>query len=193
MSVSGAEKTPAVRVLVVDDDEYLLRALRRRLRDDPDVELITLDDPIDALLVVGAVNPDLVVIDAYMPGIDGLEVCRRIKSNDATKDLQVVVTSASVSDELVEAALEAGATRAVAKPLDVPELVRDMGSLDDPETVRLKRAIAAAQKRLHHAEVELLELQRQRLARGTEDVAEKAREAVRLAAADADDELSKLS
>lgn len=186
-------KTPVVRVVVVDDDVRLLRALQRRLQNNPNIELITFDNATDALLSVGALSPDLVVLDANMPELSGVEVCRRIKANTSTRDVAVVVTSGVVDSRLAADAQEAGADRAVAKPLDVVQLIESSISFEDEEVVRLKRAISAAQQHLHQAEERLLHLQRQVLARGTRDVLEQAREAVRQANESANDDLDKFS
>lgn len=130
-SVHEISPAPAhpVRVIVVDDDRLHLRALERRVRDCAQVELIVIDNAIDALLAVGSLQPDLVVIDVYMPGLDGLEACRRIKSNAKTKDVQVVIASSAMNPEVERAAREAGALRAISKPFDVVSLV----GLDDEE------------------------------------------------------------
>src|SRR5712691_10611555 len=109
-SISGRPR----RVLVVDDDVLQLRALERVLRDNKDVELLVADNAIDAMLQIGAVKPDLVVIDVFMPGLDGIEACRRIKANPETRDIQVVLASAALTEEIEVAALDAGARRAVA-------------------------------------------------------------------------------
>jgi CheY-like chemotaxis protein len=122
IEISPAPAHP-VRVIVVDDDRLHLRALERRARDCAHVELIVIDNAIDALLAVGSLQPDLVVIDVYMPGLDGLEACRRIKSNAKTKDVQVVIASGAMSKEVEVAAREAGALRAISKPFDVFSLI----------------------------------------------------------------------
>jgi acetolactate synthase-1/2/3 large subunit len=100
-----------------------LRALERVLRDNKQVELLVADNAIDAMLQIGAVKPDLVVIDVFMPGLDGIEACRRIKGNPETREIQVVLASAALTHEIEAAALGAGATRAVPKPLDVAALL----------------------------------------------------------------------
>lgn len=112
-----------VRVLVVDDDRNLLRAIERAARDDRKVELTVVDNAIDAMIAVGAIKPDLVVMDIFMPGLDGLEACRRIKANNETRDLQIVLASASLTPDLEAAAYKAGAKRAIAKPVDLVELL----------------------------------------------------------------------
>src|SRR5450432_641106 len=105
------------RVLIVDDDDLQLRAASRLARRDPRIELLLASNPIDALIMVGASRPDVVVLDVFMPNMDGFEVCRRIKANPDTRDIQVVLASASMNQELAEAARQVGATHAVAKPI----------------------------------------------------------------------------
>ncbi len=125
------------RVLIVDDDELQLRAVSRKARRDPRIELLLASNPIDALLMVGAAHPDVVVLDVFMPNMDGFEVCRRIKANPETRDIQVIIASATMDAELAESARLSGATHAVAKPLDLeiafaePTLPREStGELD---------------------------------------------------------------
>jgi len=110
-------------VLVVDDDRMQLRAIERVLRDQHDVELTLADNAIDAMIAVGAIKPDLIVMDIMMPGLDGIEACRRIKGNAETRDAQVVLASAMLTPELERAARQAGAKRAIAKPIDLAELL----------------------------------------------------------------------
>jgi acetolactate synthase I/II/III large subunit len=112
-----------MRVIVVDDDPLQLRAIERRFRGNPEIELIAIDNAIDALLAVGAHKPDLVVMDVFMPGLDGIEACRRIKSNPSTRDVQVVLASADMRADVERAASEAGARKAIAKPFDVAAML----------------------------------------------------------------------
>jgi hypothetical protein len=60
-------------VLVVDDDRMQLRAIERVLRDRAEIELTVADNAIDAMIAVGALRPDLVIMDILMPGLDGIE------------------------------------------------------------------------------------------------------------------------
>ncbi|HEY1552893.1 MAG TPA: thiamine pyrophosphate-binding protein, partial [Kofleriaceae bacterium] len=111
------------RVMIVDDDELQLRAAWRAARRDPDLELIVASNPIDALLNIGALRPDVVVLDLYMPNLDGIEACRRIKENVDMRDVQVVLMSAALDDDLAQAAHEAGAVLCVAKPIDLADVL----------------------------------------------------------------------
>jgi acetolactate synthase I/II/III large subunit len=115
--------TRPARVLVVDDDLTLLRALERTVRNDRKVELTLVDNAFDAMLAVGTTKPDLVVMDIFMPGLDGLEACRRIKTNRETRNTQVVLASISLTPDLEAAAYKAGAKRAIAKPVDLAALI----------------------------------------------------------------------
>jgi acetolactate synthase-1/2/3 large subunit len=123
----GAEKTVeaarAARVLFVDDDQMLLRAVEHALRGNQAIQLALATNAIDALLSIGSSRPDLVVMDIYMPGLDGIEACRRIKANAETRGIRVILTSATMTPDLQEAALAAGADQAIDKPTDLASLV----------------------------------------------------------------------
>ncbi len=110
-------------MLVVDDDQTLLRAIERTVRDERKVELTSVDNAIDAMIAVGTTKPDLIVMDIFMPGLDGLEACRRMKSNPQTRDVQIVLASGALTPELEGAAHKAGAERAITKPVDLVNLL----------------------------------------------------------------------
>lgn len=116
------------RMLVVDDDEQQLRALRRVLKPYADkVELTTVDNGIDALVLVGAVKPHLIVIDVFMPGVDGIEVCRKLKQNPRTRDTEIIIASGQLTADVEREAMEAGASRCMYKPLAHKTLLAALG------------------------------------------------------------------
>jgi excisionase family DNA binding protein len=116
------------RVIAVDDDSIQLKALGRAFKRYADkVELTMVENGIDALVEIGASRPHALLIDVYMPGIDGIEVCRRLKSNPATKDIAVIITSGRMTGELEQSARAAGARRVLRKPVDVATVLEELG------------------------------------------------------------------
>lgn len=112
------------RLLIVDDETDQLKALSRSFKRFADrVEVTTTSNGIDALVLVGSFHPHAVLLDVYMPGIDGLEVCRRLKKNPATKDVQVYVVSGAFTSALEQKALEAGAVKCLPKPIDAKQVL----------------------------------------------------------------------
>jgi excisionase family DNA binding protein len=118
--------------LLIDDDTAFLRTTTRLLRRRaPWLIVETADTPIDGLIKVGTRRPDAVVLDAYMPGMDGVEVCRRLKGSPETRDIQVVALTARPSAEVAAAFREAGAVGCLMKPFDVTLLFDALGLRDE--------------------------------------------------------------
>ena len=110
------------RVLAVDDQELNLELLAAYLSG-TGCELVPARNGFEALAAIAAGRPDLVLLDVVMPGIDGFEVCRRIKSDPANRLLPVVlVTSLNTVEDRVRA-LQVGADDFLSKPLDRNELM----------------------------------------------------------------------
>ena len=101
-------------VLVVDDDESTCDALQRLLsRMGYAASCVT--DGREALDVAGSIRPDIIVLDWMMPGMDGLEVLRRLRAAPATKDVPVVLYSAVDNPDLIGQAKQLGAQDCVLK------------------------------------------------------------------------------
>jgi adenylate cyclase len=120
------------RILVVDDLEQNVRLLDAVLSP-RGYDVVAAQSGQGALDAVAAAPPDLVLLDILMPGMDGYEVCRRLRADPATAFLPVVMITASGAQEKVKA-IEAGADDFVAKPFDQAELLARVRSL-----VRIKR------------------------------------------------------
>jgi len=106
------------KILVVDDIPSNVHVLSRILKDDYDIYFAT--DGEKALDLVQARMPDLVLLDIMMPGMDGFEVCRRIKADPATHDIPVIFISAKSEVEDETRGLEVGAIDFISKPISPP-------------------------------------------------------------------------
>lgn len=103
------------RILVVDDEEDILELLQYNLaRDGYAVTCVATGER--ALESVRKHRPDLVVLDLMLPGIDGLEICRQLKGDAATRDLPIVMLTARGEEADIVAGLELGADDYVTKP-----------------------------------------------------------------------------
>ena len=109
-------------VLVVDDGE-INRALVEAFLSDLDCRLRSAEDGPSALAAIDKETPDLVLLDVQMPGMDGYEVCRRIKAGPRGRLLPVVMLTALDNSNDRVLALEAGADDFMSKPVDRIELV----------------------------------------------------------------------
>jgi two-component system, cell cycle response regulator len=105
------------RVLVVDDMLSNVRLLEAKLSAEY-FEVITATNGVEALEAMASQRPDIVLLDIMMPGIDGLEVCRRMKSNPATQHVPVILVTALDQPEDRVRGLEAGADDFLTKPVN---------------------------------------------------------------------------
>ena len=116
--MSPAEPRP-VRLLVVDDAEDNRVLLNRRLTK-RGFQVVEADSGMAALALIAEQDFDLVLLDIMMPGIDGLEVLRRIRATLSPDQLPVLMVTAKASNTDVVEALELGANDYITKPVDFP-------------------------------------------------------------------------
>jgi two-component system, OmpR family, response regulator MtrA len=116
------------RVLVADDDQDIL-ALVTAVLERSGHDVIAVQDGAQALACVHAENPDLLVLDISMPEVDGLEVLRRLRAADATRELPVVLLSAQAQEADVALGYATGASAYVKKPFSPRELTERVDAL----------------------------------------------------------------
>lgn len=115
---------PSLRVMVVDDEPLVLESTRRSLeRCIRGVEVQAFESAISALLSVPSFDPGLIILDVYMPEIDGLEACRRLKARPETAAIELVITSGALTPELVSEAIALGVSACLAKPFSPQQLL----------------------------------------------------------------------
>ncbi len=125
----------SARILVVDDIESNVRLLEAKLSAEY-YEVLTANDGPTALAIAASELPDIVLLDVMMPGMDGFQVCRRLKDDPATRHVPVVLVTALDGRADRVAGLEAGADDFLTKPIDDVMLFARVRSL-----VRLKAVI----------------------------------------------------
>jgi excisionase family DNA binding protein len=106
-------------VLIVDDEEEIVNIIETFLQRQGGYEIASASDGISALIEVGRVKPDLLILDIMIPGVDGIEVCRRIKSTTKNKTAIIAVSGNNEKEQKV---LQAGADAFLAKPIDLNTL-----------------------------------------------------------------------
>ena len=122
------------RILVVDDIAINVRLLEAKLLGEY-YDVVAASDGPTALKLAGEQAPDLVLLDVMMPGLDGFEVCRRLKADPETAHIPVVMVTALDDTANRVRGLEAGADDLLTKPINDVALFARIRSL-----VRLKRA-----------------------------------------------------
>ena len=120
--VNAALAGAAATVLVVDDTPESLRFLTTVLEGAGITVLIAIDGSV-ALDLLGHVTPDLILMDAVMPGLDGFETTRRIKADPRFRHIPVIFMTGLTETEHVVRGLEAGGVDYVSKPIVIDELL----------------------------------------------------------------------
>lgn len=109
------------KILIVDDELDTLLPLKRALELE-DFKVIEAQDGLEALEKVSAETPDLILLDLMLPKLNGFEVCQRLKRDEATSSIPIIMlTAKSETSDKVEG-IEIGADDYVTKPFDLDEL-----------------------------------------------------------------------
>jgi two-component system alkaline phosphatase synthesis response regulator PhoP len=131
------------KILAVDDEEDILELLRFNLTKEGLVVVCAASGE-EALKSAHSQRPDLILLDLMLPGMDGLEVARRLKKEDATKDIPVIMVTAKGEEADIVTGLEVGAEDYITKPFSRKVLIarvravlrrKASGPADDQEVV----------------------------------------------------------
>jgi DNA-binding response OmpR family regulator len=106
------------RVLVVDDDPRLLHIVAMYLGIEG-YDVAVAADGAAGLTEIEKQTPDLIILDIMMPGIDGIETCRRIRADPTTAEVPILMFSALSGDDDVERARQVGANHLITKPFNL--------------------------------------------------------------------------
>ncbi|MCG7447900.1 response regulator transcription factor [Corynebacterium aurimucosum] len=142
----------AMKILVVDDEQAVRESLRRSLRFNG-YEVLTANDGLEAVETVRAENPELLILDVMMPNMDGLEVCRTLRSEGWDRPILVLTARDGVSDRV--AGLDAGADDYLPKPFALEELLARVRSLVRRASADSIAAEAPVESKLSFEDLEL--------------------------------------
>ena len=115
-------------ILIVDDNEQNIELLQAFLEALP-VKIFTAVDGVEALEKVAEHMPDLVLLDVMMPRMSGFQVCRQIKGDPKTRDIQILMVTALNELGDIEQAAECGTDDFVSKPVNTFELITRVKNL----------------------------------------------------------------
>jgi len=135
MPVEGADRERVEdqpKILVLDDDAALLDTLWEALTWDGRYKVEVAQDPYEGLIKVGSFAPNLLVLDIRMPGLNGFQVCRRVKADPATRGTKILAITGHGGGHTREQILEAGADGFLEKPVKLDDLQAEVARLIPP-------------------------------------------------------------
>jgi DNA-binding response OmpR family regulator len=116
------------RILIVDDEPDVLRLVALRLKKSG-YEVLTASDGKTGLDMINSEKPDLVLLDLRLPNMDGIDVCKHAKSDEALKDIPIILFTATADVEVAETAKETGANDYIVKPFEPNELLEKISNI----------------------------------------------------------------
>jgi CheY-like chemotaxis protein len=145
---------PLARKILLADDSVTAQNMGRKILADAGYEVIAVNNGSAALKKIAELKPDLVILDVYMPGYSGLEVCQRLKESPETSRIPVLLTVGKLEPFKPEEAQRVRAEGFIVKPFEASELLGTLSKLEDKVVPRAEpskpgrfaRAIAAAEE-----------------------------------------------
>ncbi len=113
------------KILVVDDEPNIVKLIASRLRNNG-YDVISALDGEDGLKKAITEKPDLILLDIIMPGLNGFEVCKRLKENELTKEIPVIMLTALAEEKDLSKGLEEGASCFITKPFSAVDLLHEI-------------------------------------------------------------------
>jgi len=112
------------KILLVDDSATSLAMNRIVITKKTPHEVLTAENGPDGLKLASSSRPDLILLDVMMPGMDGLEVCKKLRSNYITSRIPIVLLTYRSGDDIVKRGFESGCTAYLNKPLEDAKLLQ---------------------------------------------------------------------
>jgi DNA-binding response OmpR family regulator len=131
------EKAMAKKILIIEDDPATSRLVDYSLRHEG-YQVVTAFNGIEGLRKAGSEKPDLVILDVMLPGMDGYEICHRLREDPSTAQLSILMFSAKAQEIDKNTGIKMGADGYLSKPAAPADIVNTVGKL-----LALKQCAAA--------------------------------------------------
>ena len=111
-------------VLYIEDNPANLRLVTQLLGRRSDIKILSAEEPLLGLEIANEHNPDLILLDINLPGINGFEVLSHLRQRESSRDKPIIAISANAMPKDVKKGLEAGFDGYITKPIDIKELLQ---------------------------------------------------------------------
>ena len=128
-----SEKTgeKSLKVLIVDDEVDVARFIKASiLRSNPDMQIEQAYDGYEAGQKVISFKPNIIILDIFLPGIKGDQICINIKANKETSDIKIIAISGQFTEDLTRNLIDQGVDAIVEKPVEIGKLLDTINSLN---------------------------------------------------------------
>lgn len=109
------------KILVIEDENHIWKIIEYKLKKE-NHELVWADDGLKAIEILKEMRPDLIISDVMVPYMDGIQILKKIKSDDELKSIPVIMLTSKAQEKDVLAGLQLGAQDYIAKPFSPAEL-----------------------------------------------------------------------
>lgn len=110
------------KILIIEDEKDIVQTLEYNLKKEG-YDVIKAFDGIQGLKLVGETSPDIILLDLMLPGIDGLEICKRVKKDQKTENIPIIILTAKGEETDKVVGLEMGADDYITKPFSMREVI----------------------------------------------------------------------
>ena len=116
------------KILIVDDEPSIVLSLDYLMRKNGFNPFIARNGE-EALTIVDKEKPELIILDIMMPGIDGYQVCEKLKTNPLTSSIKIIFLSAKSGKEAIEKGMSVGADMYLTKPFNTKQIMQEVVKL----------------------------------------------------------------
>lgn len=120
-----------IEKILIADDEDLVRSYIERKLVKLGYTVLTAKDGEEALKQAFSDIPDIILLDVKMPKLNGIEACKRIKTDKKTRHIPIIMLSAMAQSSEISKGIETGADRYLCKPIGFPDILREIQAFED--------------------------------------------------------------